>query len=122
VKAAKAKSARRRLVTMQDNLSGWLCPIAKRAGAVAPANLRNMILEVRKAAQINDWPPNALRHSYASYHLAHFNSSAALALELGHTNSNLIFQHYRQVVKPMDAERYWNIRPAIEKNVVAMTA
>jgi hypothetical protein len=26
----------------------------------------------------------------------HFNDAAALALELGHTNSNLVFQHYRQ--------------------------
>ena len=58
----------------------------------------------RKAAKIDDWPQNALRHGFASYHLAQFNNAGALALELGHTNSNLVFQHYRQLVKPKEAE------------------
>jgi integrase len=53
-----------------------------------------------------------LRHGFASYHLARFNNAALLALELGHTNSNLVFQHYRQLVKPKQAERYWKIAPA----------
>ena len=67
----------------------------------------------REAAGIREWPQNALRHSFASYHLAHFNDAALLALELGHTNSNLVFQHYRQLVKPKQAERYWKIAPAV---------
>jgi integrase len=62
---------------------------------------------------MTDWPQNALRHSFASYHLARFSDAAALALELGHTNSNLVFQHYRQLVKPKRAERYWKIVPAV---------
>jgi integrase len=63
-----------------------------------------------------------LRHSFASYHLAKFSDAAALALELGHTNANLVFQHYRQIVKPKDAERYWSIRPSRAENVVTMPA
>ena len=46
------------------------------------------------------------------YHLARFSDAAVLALELGHTNSNLVFTHYRQIVKPKKAERYWKITPA----------
>jgi len=34
----------------------------------------------------------------------------------------MIFNHYRQLVRPKDAERYWNIRPVAgtDRKVVAM--
>jgi integrase len=112
VTARKAKSARRRFVKIQPNLGQWLKPHAKHRGDVTPPNFRELLDTARGAAGINQWPQNALRHSFASYHLAHFNDAAALALELGHTNSSLVFQHYRQLVKPKEAERYWKIAPA----------
>jgi hypothetical protein len=36
------------------------------------------------------WPHDALRHSYASYHLAKSQNAPALALELGHQSNTLI--------------------------------
>lgn len=79
--------------------------------------------QAREAAGISEWPENALRHSFASYHLAHFKNAAALALEMGHTNSGMIFNHYRELVKPAAAKAYWNIRPAAAaaKKIVHMT-
>mgnify|MGYP002052344129 CR=1 FL=1 len=74
--------------------------------------------EARERAGIHDWPSNALRHSYASYHLAEHKDSARLALELGHTNSALIFRHYRELVKPKDAARWWQIMPTNESSRV----
>ena len=65
-----------------------------------------------------------MRHSFASYHIAHFRDAAALALEMGHTTTNLIFQHYRQVVKQADGARWWALMPSAESvssKVVAMT-
>jgi integrase len=112
VTAANAKSARRRFVKIQPNLARWLQPYAQLSGSVTPPGYAKLLLAAREAAGITQWPPNALRHGFASYHLAHFNDAAALALELGHTNSQLVFQHYRQLVKPRDAERYWSIAPA----------
>ena len=112
VTARKAKSARRRFVKIQSNLAQWLTPHAQHRGDVTPPNFRELLDTARLAASIKQWPQNALRHSFASYHLAHFNDAAALALELGHTNGNLVFQHYRQLVKPKEAERYWKIAPA----------
>jgi integrase len=122
VLAAKAKSARRRFVKIRENLAAWLQPIAKTSGTVTPSNYRDLMDTAREAAGITEWPQNAFRHGFASYHLAHFKDAASLALELGHTNANLVFQHYRQLVKPKDAERYWSIRPARVENVVAMPA
>jgi integrase len=112
VTARKAKSARRRFVKIQPNLSRWLQPHAQPSGKVTPPGYGKLLGIAREAAGIEQWPQNALRHSFASYHLAKFNDAAALALELGHTNSNLVFQHYRQLVKPKQAEGYWKIAPA----------
>ena len=118
VTAKKAKSARRRFVRIQSNLAKWLQPYVQLSGYVTPPKYRELLDAAREVARIEQWPHNALRHSFASYHLARFNDAAALALELGHTNSNLVFQHYRQLVKPKQAERYWKIVPAAGKKLV----
>ena len=76
----------------------------------------------RAAAGIMEWPDNALRHSFATYHLAHFKDSAALALEMGHIDSGMIFEHYRELVRPKEAERYWSIRPAAREKIVPLVA
>ncbi len=113
VTASKAKSARRRFVKIKPNLTLWLKPHAQLRGAVAPSDYRELLDEAREAGGIKIWPNNALRHSFASYYLAHFKKAGAaeLALELGHTNSNLVFQHYRQLVRPKEAKRYWSLAP-----------
>lgn len=114
VTASKAKSARRRFVKIKPNLLQWLKPHLQAQGAVAPDGYRELLDKARKAAGIHEWPNNALRHGFASYYLAHFRKAgvAELALEMGHTNANLVFQHYRELVKPADGKRYWNIVPA----------
>jgi integrase len=123
VTAKNAKSARRRFVRIQPNLAKWLQPYAQLSGNITSSKYRELLDAARRAAGIEQWPHNALRHSFASYHLARFNDAAALALELGHTNSNLVFQHYRQLVKPKQAERYWNIAPLISgKKIITFAA
>src|SRR6266478_6710063 len=122
VTAKKSKTARRRFVQIQPNLREWLLPLRKHTGLVSPVDLRNQLDAARKAAGITEWPDNALRHSFASYHLAHFKNAAALALDMGHTDSGMIFTHYRRLVRPKDAERYWSIMPAEKENVVQIVA
>jgi|SRR5882724_9935122 len=122
VTASKAKSARRRFVKIQPNLAKWLRPYTQISGNVTPPHYRELFNTAREAAGIEQWPQNALRHGFASYNLAKFNDAAALALELGHTNSNLVFQHYRQLVKPKQAERYWKIVPAVAGKKVVQFA
>jgi integrase len=123
ITAQNAKSARRRMVTIQPNLREWLLPLRKHKGNVTPDDLRKQFEQAREAAGIDNWPNNALRHSFASYHLARFNDAAALALQMGHTNSNMIFNHYRQLVRPKDAEAYWTTAPAkASKKIVQLVA
>jgi integrase len=120
--ALKAKTASRRFVQIKDNLAAWLEPYIGRVGKVCPSNLRKLLEADRTAAGLQTRPSNVLRHGFASYHLAHFNDAAKLALELGHTDQELIFRHYRELVKPEQAEKYWNIRPATQTDLVAISA
>jgi integrase len=122
VTASKAKSARRRFVRIRPNLAKWLRPCAKLSGNVTPENYRELFDTAREAAGIHEWPQNALRHSFASYHLAKFKDAAALALELGHTSAHLVFNHYRELVRPKQAERYWKIAPAVAGKKVVQFA
>ncbi|PYI99080.1 MAG: hypothetical protein DME98_01895 [Verrucomicrobia bacterium] len=119
----KSKLANR-FITLQPNLRAWLMPHRQLKGDVAPKeNFRDLFDQVRKAAGIlADWPDNALRHSFASYHVAHFKDAKGLALEMGHTDSGMLFNHYRALVKPKEADRYWRIRPVVTKKVVAFKA
>jgi hypothetical protein len=60
-----------------------------------------------------------MRHSYGSYRLAQCQDAAKVSLEMGNS-PQMVFAHYRELVKPKDAERYWNIKPAPKNgNVVA---
>ena len=123
VKAAKSKTARRRHVVIEPNLREWLQPLTLPAGPVAPNNLRRRLAAVRGVAGVAAWPENCLRHSFGSYHVAHFRSAAKTALEMGHVNEAMLFSNYREVVKPKEAARYWNIHPAaVPANVVPMLA
>lgn len=142
VKASKAKSARNRIVPISDNLRAWIAPHAKANGPVWPANGRKLFEAARlavgfgspkevakseKAKEKNpekkvllEWPDNALRHSFATYHLAHHKNAAELALHMGHTSPALIFAHYREVVCDRDGAAYWRLRPEPAKNGGAM--
>ncbi|HEY2626093.1 MAG TPA: tyrosine-type recombinase/integrase [Candidatus Udaeobacter sp.] len=119
ITAAKAKSARRRIVPLQPNLAHWLAPYANLTGPVAPCGWRNMLRRVRNAVGVT-WPGNGLRHSFASYRLAQIHDAPRVASELGHTSPQMLFGHYRELVLPEEAERYWKIEPDKEsENVVA---
>jgi integrase len=119
VKAAKAKSARRRVVKMLPNLAAWLRNYSGMAGNVAPKGARGKLARVRREAGQRKWPKNGLRHSFASYRLEATQDAPRVAHELGHTNPQLLYNTYREIVTPDDAEKYWQITPATEAvNVV----
>ena len=122
VTAEKSKSKlANRFITLQPNLRAWLMPLRQLKGSVTPQeNFRELFDSARESAGIlADWPDNALRHSFASYHVAHFKDAKGLALEMGHTDSGMLFNHYRALVKPKEAERFWQIKPVQTRKVVA---
>jgi integrase len=120
VKSSKSKSGARRLVTIQPNLKAWLAPHTQKCGPVRVSTWIGLKLmrDARKDAKLTRWPANGLRHSYASYHLAHFKDSAGLSLQLGHVTPGLLFSNYRELVRPEAAAEWWQIMPVAEAGKV----
>lgn len=110
VTAAKSKTRRRRLVPIHANLAAWLRPLVQLSGPVAPVGIRKRFEAVRRAARLAEWPNNALRHSFGSYRLAECQDAPRVSLEMGNS-PQMVFAHYRELVRPKDAERFWSLLP-----------
>jgi integrase len=123
VGAKISKTRSRRLVPILDNLLAWLQPIAKASGPVVERGLRKRHESARRRAGIMEWPQNCMRHSFVSCRLAATGNAAQTALESGHDQA-VLFAQYRELVKPKDAARYWQIMPTgdAEGKVVAISA
>ncbi len=64
---------------------------------ICPANWLWHWRELRCAAgwcAAHPWPQDALRHTFASYHLSHFRSYAELQVEIGHRDATLLRTRY----------------------------
>jgi integrase len=100
---------------MSANLLAWLLPHRKAAGPISFAkdsDYRSKFDRVKDAAGIDPWPSNALRHSFGSYHLARYNDANKTALLMGHRSTDVLFNHYRNLVKAEAAEQFWTLAPA----------
>jgi integrase len=111
VEAHKAKTRRRRLVTITPHLRAWL-DVARAADSELPvANYPNKFNRVRQLAGLfKEWPHDAMRHSFASYHLAKHRNENLTAQEMGNS-PQMIYSHYRELVRPADAEAFFGIMP-----------
>jgi integrase len=109
IDAKKAKTRRRRLVPVSDNLKTWLAPLRRATGPVCPYSDPQQA----GASLCKDfpWAKNGLRHSYISYRLALLHDTARVALEAGNS-PQVIFSHYRELVTPESATAWFNVRPA----------
>lgn len=66
---------------------------------VIPRNWANRWRALRRAAGILTWQPDVLRHTFASYHAAHFRNLPELQLEMGHTSATLLRSRYVNAVR-----------------------
>jgi hypothetical protein len=69
-----------------------------------------------ETAKIEGWPAfawkhNALRHSFISYRVADIQNVAQVALEAGNS-PQMIFKHYRELVRPAEAKAWFGLMPA----------
>jgi integrase len=123
VTAAKAKSGQRRLVDITPNLRAWLEPHVRLAGPVRLTEMRHKDrFDLARTSAGIKWPSNACRHSFATYHLALHEDASKTALQLGHTNNAVLFQHYRELAHVEDAKVYFDITPetASPTNIIRM--
>ena len=59
----------------------------------------------------NSWQPDVCRHTFATYHAAHFRNFPALQLEMGHRDSSLLRIRYVYAGKTSEASalRYFRV-------------
>ncbi len=63
------------------------------------------------------WKKNPLRHFFTSYRLADIQAAAQVALEAGNS-PQIIFQHYRELVRPKDAKSWFSITPGEDGKII----
>jgi integrase len=116
-----AKMRQQRNVDINDSLIEWLRPHAKTKGPIIPEGFRRKMEKLRKLAGITKWPDNGLRHSFGSYHVAHFQNPNMTALQMGHSTTDMLFKHYRNYrIRKKDAETYWKLAPAcVDEKIVS---
>jgi integrase len=118
-----AKTRQQRNVEMGDLLLAWLTPHRRSSGPVMPKGFRNRKNKLLKLAGVTKWPRNGLRHSFGSYHCAHFQNPNVTAFQMGHGSTDTLFKYYRNYrISRKDAEAYWKIAPAADNEVVAFSA
>jgi len=105
----EAKNRHRRVNAIPHNALEWLS-LCHAEGRVAPPNYTKRMQRLRKNANVN-YPQNAARHCFASYHIASHRDAAQTAFLLGHPNAALLYNTYRTLVSAEEAEKYWNIVP-----------
>jgi integrase len=76
---------------------------------VNATNFRRHFTRVREAADINSWPKNAQRHSFASYFYAATQDRAELMRRLGHTSDKTTFEHYTSRTSEPRPQDYFTI-------------
>ena len=78
---------------------------------MCPANWLQHWRELRRAAGWRGekcWPQDALRHTFASYHLSYFRSYAELQLEIGHRDATLLRTRYVDQRGVVNAKSFWD--------------
>ncbi len=108
VAASKAKTRRRRLVPISENLKLWLTPIRQASGPICVHVCAQHA--AREKCEGFKWAKNGLRHSFISYRLAILHDTARVALEAGNS-PQVIFSHYRELVTPEAAQMWFDVKP-----------
>ena len=108
-----AKTGRPRLSEISDNLYEWLRPHAQLAGPIGQ-KAKCFGAHKRRIAAVADveFPNNAMRHTFATMHLAMYQNAPKTAHALGHEGSTtLLYRNYAGVATTEEAVEYWKLTP-----------
>ena len=113
VSADIAKKAAFRRNVIPPNAMKWLRAVydARRTGPIIGTNWKNLIRSAVRFSHI-DCPKNGIRHSFCSYALETGMPLAECVAMMGHNGSPaMINSHYRNIVEPKEAKKWWAIVP-----------
>ena len=107
VKGQASKTRNKRNVELLPNAVAWVKYALAKGCAVPVSNDKFFLNRKRKLKRIG---PNAMRHSFCSYHLAHFKNKNQTAYLAGNS-PDIIDKAYKNLVEPEDAKRFWEVEP-----------
>jgi integrase len=123
IRGAAAKLRARRVIELTPNVLEWLVPHFQKT-PIWGANWRRDFDSVRRVcgfkgsvyrkkcdAALLAWPVDVLRHTAISYWQAHFKDEGACADRHGNSVET-VHGYYRGLVRPQDAEVFWQLTPA----------
>lgn len=107
-----SKTGGARRVTIHEPLLRILRGCQQSAACpICPSNWGLHWRELRQKAGWNadtrPWPQDALRHTFASYHLSYFRSFEELQCEIGHRDSSLLRTRYLDMRGVVEPARFW---------------
>ena len=79
-------------------------PAARR---IIPHNWARRWRALRHKAGFSEWVPDVCRHTFATYHAAHFKNLQTLQLEMGHHDLNLLRCRYLRPASSVAARQFW---------------
>jgi len=111
-----AKKRRIRNVEIPVNAVRWLSLVGERKGPVSKNEHFNdhqkRFKKLLTAAGFEAWEPNAMRHSFGSYHYALHGNPLETSRLLGHRSSDqVLFDHYRALATKPVGKAYFDITP-----------
>lgn len=126
LKAAFVKTGRTRPVTIEPVLGAWLefvggkkdpgelvftaFPNRKDRESAWQLALREIVRGAGFAP--GEWPMNAMRHCFSSYHVGLHMNTALTATEAGNSEA-VIKANYLNAVRPTDCKQFWRLFPAV---------
>ena len=113
IPAEVAKTGRQRYIVIEPILSQWLIYIQPpQMGPVTPTRkLEKRRRKIQRAAGIDPWPQNALRHSYASYWMTVYRDEDRCRDNMGHRTKEQLVNHYRRHTTEVQAAEFWSLSP-----------
>lgn len=129
IRAEISKTRRRRIVDIQPVLEQWLDWWIQSGGLTtgplvpfSPETLKRARKRITDLARV-EWIQDGPRKSFASAHLAAFGQIDRTAIQLGHTRTTMLFEHYNQAMTKTDAAAFWAVTPPdVSENILPMKA
>jgi integrase len=113
-----SKTNRRRFIDLSDNAILWFDAYSRKGGQTggkivqySESELRAHRTANRKAAGINRWIQQSMRHTYCSSWLALHGDVNKLVLQSGHDSVDTMWRNYHKGTPKAEAAKFWRIRP-----------
>ncbi len=112
IDARLAQAGCARQVTLYPVLRNWLramAPYRLPGAAVVPRAWARRWRALRLAAGVREWNPEALRHTFAAFHLKHFGDEKLLQSDMGNMDMRLLHRNYRGIedIDARAAAEFW---------------